>query len=52
MGYWIVDGRKLTNEEYQELKRQEEQDKQRAREEAARLTKQLGEAYAALKEHL
>jgi hypothetical protein len=52
MGYWIVDGRKLTNEEYQELKRQEEQDKQRAREEAQRLTKQLGEAYAALKEHL
>jgi hypothetical protein len=52
MGYWIVDGRKLTNEEYQELQRQEEQDKQRAREEAQRLTKQLGEAYAALKEHL
>ena len=52
MGYWIVDGRKLTNEEYEELQRQKEQDKQRAREEASRLTKQLGEAYAALKEHL
>ena len=52
MGYWIVDGRKLTNEEYAELQRQKEQEKRRAREEAQRLTKQLGEAYAALKEHL
>ncbi len=52
MSYWIVNGRKLTNEEYEELKRQEEQDKQRAREEAQRLTKLLGEAYANLKEHL
>jgi hypothetical protein len=52
MGYWIVDGRKLTNEEYAELQRQQEQEKRRAREEAQRLTKQLGEAYAALKEHM
>jgi hypothetical protein len=52
MGYWIVDGRKVTDEEYLELQRQEERDKQRAREEAARLSRQLGEAYAALKEHL
>jgi len=52
MGYWIVDGRKVTDEEYCELQRQEELDKQRAREEAARLSRQLGEAYAALKEHL
>jgi hypothetical protein len=52
MGYWIVDGRKLSDEEYEELQRQKEQDKQRAREEAQRLTHQLGEAYGALKEHL
>ncbi|MBZ5503873.1 MAG: hypothetical protein LAO78_00170 [Acidobacteriia bacterium] len=52
MGYWIVDGRKLTNEEYEELERQEAREKERAREEAGRLTKQLGDAYAALKEHL
>jgi hypothetical protein len=52
MGYWVVDGQKLSNEEYEELQRQQEQDKQRAREEARRLTGQLGEAYAALKEHL
>src|SRR5580765_5269094 len=52
MSYWIVDGHKLTNEEYEELQRQEELDQQRAREEAARLAKQLGQAYAALQEHL
>ena len=52
MGYWIVDGRKLTNEEYAELQRQQELEKQRSRAEAQRLAKQLGEAYAALKEHL
>jgi hypothetical protein len=52
MGYWIVDGRKLTNEEYEELKWQEAREKQEAREEAERLSRQLGETYAALKEHL
>jgi hypothetical protein len=52
MGYWIVDGKKLTDEEYAEVERQEELEQQRAQEEAARLAKQLGEAYAALKEHL
>jgi hypothetical protein len=52
MGYWIVDGRKLTNEEYEELKRQERLEKMRAQEEAQRLSRRLGEAYAALKEHL
>ncbi|SRR5579871_3144414 len=52
MGYWIVDGHKLTNEEYAELQRQQELEKQRSRAEAQRLAKQLGEAYAALKEHL
>jgi hypothetical protein len=52
MSYWIVDGRKLTNQEYEELQRQEELNQQRAREEASRLAKQLGQAYAALQEHL
>jgi hypothetical protein len=52
MGYWIVDGRKLTNEEYEELQRQKKLEKQRVREEEQRLTKHLGAAYAALKEHL
>src|SRR5262249_52879650 len=52
MGYWIVNGRKLTDEEHEEYERQEEREKQRAREEAQRLTQELGQAYAALKEHL
>jgi len=52
MTYWIVDGRKLTLEEYEELQRQKKLEKQRVREEEQRLTKHLGEAYAALKEHL
>ena len=52
MGYWIIDGRKVTDEEYEELERQEAREKQQARDEAARLSRQLGETYAALKEHL
>jgi hypothetical protein len=52
MGYWIVDGRKLSNEEYAELQRQLQREKECARGEEFRLTKQLGEAYAALKKHL
>ena len=52
MSYWIVDGRQLTNEQYEELQRQKRLEKQRVQEEAARLRRQLGEAFAALKEHL
>ena len=52
MGYWIVNGRKLTDEEHAEHERQAEREKQGAREEARRLTQELGQAYAALKEHL
>jgi len=52
MSYWIVDGRNLTNAEYEELRKQKKLEKQRAQEEASRLSRQLGEAYAALKEHL
>jgi hypothetical protein len=49
---WIVDGRQLTNAQYEELQRQERLEKQRAEEEASRLRRQLGAAFAALKEHL
>jgi len=52
MSYWIVDGQQLTNEQYEELQRQKLLEKQRIQEEAARLSRQLGEAYAALKNHL
>src|SRR5215831_12013318 len=52
MSYWIVDGKQLTNEEYEELRRQKRLKRQKAREEEARLSRQLSDAYAALKEHL
>jgi hypothetical protein len=50
--YWIIDGQRMTNEEYEELKRQKQLEKQQVQEESARLSRQLGAAYAALKEHL
>ena len=52
MSYWIVDGQKLTNEQYEELERQKELDQQKIQEESERLSRQLSQAYAALKEHL
>jgi len=52
MSYWIVDGKQLSNEEYEELRRQKLLKRQKAREEEARLSRQLSDAYAALKEHL
>src|SRR6476646_4521280 len=52
MSYWIVDGQKLTNEQYEELERQKRLEKQRIQEESDRLSRQLSQAYAALKEHL
>jgi hypothetical protein len=52
MTYWVIDGQKFTLEEYDELQRQQRLEKERSQEEAARLSRQLGAAYAALKEHL
>lgn len=52
MGYWIVDGRKMTDEEHDEWEKQQELEKQKIEEEAARLSRQVGAAYAALKAHL
>ena len=52
MSYWIVDGQKLTNEQYEELQRQKRLEKQKIQEESERLSRQLSQAYAALKEHL
>jgi hypothetical protein len=52
MGYWMVDGQQLTDEQYQELQRQKRLEKQRVQEESNRLSRELGAAYAALKEHL
>jgi hypothetical protein len=52
MSYWIVDGQKLTNEQYEELERQKELEQQKIQEESERLSRQLSQAYAALKDHL
>jgi len=52
MSYWIVDGQRLSNEQYEELQRQKRLEKQRVQEESTRLSRQLAAAYAALKEHL
>jgi len=52
MSYWIVDGQKLTNEQYEELERQKELEEQKIQEESQRLSRQLSQAYAALKGHL
>ena len=52
MSYWIVDGQQLTNEQYEELQRQKRLEKQNIQQESERLSRQLSQAYAALKEHL
>ena len=52
MSYWIVDGQKLTNEQYEELERQKRLEKQKIQEESERLSRQLSLAYEALKDHL
>ncbi len=52
MSYWIVDGQKLTNEQYEQLERQKQLKKKNIQQESERLSRQLSQAYAALKEHL
>ena len=52
MGYWIVDGRRMTDEEHDQWEIQKKLQKEKIQEESARLSRQLGAAYAALKEHL
>jgi hypothetical protein len=48
MGYWIVDGKQMTEAEYREHQRHEVEARQRVQGEAAALVKKLGETYAAL----
>ena len=45
---WIIDGKEMTDEEYEEYERQEELAKERVRQEAATLMSQLGQTYKAL----
>jgi hypothetical protein len=52
MGYWIVNGRRMTDEEHDQWEIQKKLQKEKIQEESARLSRQLGAAYAALKEHL
>jgi hypothetical protein len=52
MSYWIVDGQKLSDEQYEELELQKRLEKQKIQEESERLSRQLSQAYAALKDHL
>ncbi|MGC2698269.1 MAG: hypothetical protein WA738_20970 [Candidatus Angelobacter sp.] len=46
--YWMVDGKKLSEEEYQQHQHKQEEEKARVRQETAALVKRLGETYAAL----
>ena len=52
MTYWIVDGQKLTMEQYEELEKLKQLEKQKIQEESERLGRELSLAYAAMKEHL
>jgi hypothetical protein len=48
MRYWIVDGKQITDAEYEELQRQELEAKERVQREAAALMEKLGQTYEAL----
>jgi hypothetical protein len=48
MGYWIIDGKQMTNEEYEEYKRQEQEAKERVRREVAERVRRLGQDYESL----
>ena len=52
MAYWIVNGQQMSMEQHDEWENQQELEKQRIEEEAERLSRQVGAAYAALKAHL
>ena len=48
MRYWIVDGKQITDAEYEELQRQKLEAKERVQREAAALMEKLGQTYEAL----
>jgi hypothetical protein len=48
MGYWIIDGKQMTDAEYEEHQRQELEARERVRREAAALMSKLGQTYEAL----
>jgi hypothetical protein len=48
MHYWIVNGKQMTEAEYQDHQRQELEARERVQREAAALVKKLGQTYEAL----
>jgi hypothetical protein len=48
MRYWIVDGKQMTDAEYEEHQRQELEAKERVQRETAALMEKLGQTYEAL----
>jgi hypothetical protein len=48
MGYWIIDGKQMTDAEYEEHQRQQVEGRERVRREAAALMAKLGQTYEAL----
>ena len=49
MSYWIVDGQKLTNEQYEELERQKQLEKKNIQQESERLSRQVGRSLCRVK---
>ena len=47
-GYWIVDGKRIPDEEYQEIRRREEMAREQARQHAGELLRQLTDSYKEL----
>jgi hypothetical protein len=50
--YWVIDGKKISNEEYMQIIRREEAAQEQARQQAAALLKRLTESYTELTEFL
>jgi hypothetical protein len=52
MTYWVIDGKKMSNEEYMEMTRRQEAAREQARQQAAALMKRLTESYTELTEFM
>jgi hypothetical protein len=52
VSYWTIDGKRYSEEEYQELKKREEEEQRNEQEEASRLVKEAGEAFRRAQEFI
>jgi hypothetical protein len=52
MTYWVINGKRMSNEEYMEMIRREEAEREQKRQEAAALLKRLTESYTELTEFM